>query len=355
MISLQASAENLEQRRASFTLSSPRVNLAELPLLSASPPIELGQVDANGDFYLQTDGPLVTASIRAARANLSPFSVQNLRSDVVLTPAAFSFKNLSAQMANGTLHSDGYWSPAAGRLHEFDFTSRVDALEIGELAAQFFPAMTGRLTGLLSGQARFTAALADAGSLRDSLESSGEASLHQGTIRDFNLIGQLLLRGSGGNISASRLPPSLAGLIERRDTSFESLKTNFTLEQKRIRTNNLVITTPEYTITGAGSIGLDRSTNWNGLLSFSPGITQEFQRDYRILRRLLDRRGGRLAVPFRLDGKIPNVKIRLDNRAFAQAIHTGPGQDKDSDGKPTQERKEVKRWIPDALDRFLKR
>jgi hypothetical protein len=146
----------------------------------------------------------------------------------------------------------------------------------------------------------------------------------------------------------------LAALIDRRDTPFDSLKTNFTVEQKRIRTDNLVITTPEYTLTGAGWIGFDRSTNWNGLLIFSPRVTEEFQRDYRIIRRLLDRRG-RLAVSFRVDGKIPNVKIRLDNRALAQAIGTGPGQDRELEPKPGQEPKEVKRWIPDALERFLNR
>ena len=354
MVSLQADAENIEQGRATFALSSVRINLAEVPLLSASPPVQLDQVDAKGDFQLQADGPLVTGSLRAARADLYPFRVQNLRSDIVLTPAAFSFKNLSGQMANGTVHSEGYWAPPAGRLQELDVTSKVAALEIDELAAQFLPATSGRLAGLLSGQARFTAALPDGGNIKDRLESSGEASVQQGTIKDFNLITHLLLRGSGGNISGSRLPPSLAALIERRDTPFDSLRTNFILEQKRIRTDNLVITTPEYTMTGAGWIGFDRSTNWNGLLIFSPGVTQEFQRDYRIIRRLLDRRG-RLAVSFRVDGKIPNVRIRLDNRAFAQAIRTGPGQDKESDTKPAQESKEVKRWIPDALERFLNR
>jgi len=354
IVSLQAAAENIEQRRATFTLSSARINLAEVPLLTASPPIQLDQVDAQGEFQLQNDGPLVTGSIRAARADLYPFRVQDLRSDIVLTPAAFSFKNLSAQMANGTFHSEGYWAPPGGRLQELDFTSKVAALDLRELAAQFFPATSGRLAGLLSGQARFTAALPEGANIKDRLETSGEASVQQGTIRDFNLITHLLLRGSGANISRSRLPPSLAALIDRRDTPFDSLKTNFTVEQKRIRTDNLVITTPEYTLTGAGWIGFDRSTNWNGLLIFSPRVTEEFQRDYRIIRRLLDRRG-RLAVSFRVDGKIPNVKIRLDNRALAQAIGTGPGQDKEPEPKPGQEPKEVKRWIPDALERFLNR
>src|SRR6185312_16133489 len=104
-------------------------------------------------------------------ADLHPFRVQDLRSDIVLTPAAFSFKNLSAQMANGTLHSEGYWAPPGGRLQELDFTSKVAALDLSELAAQFFPTTSGRLAGLLSGQARFTAA---AGGRK-----------HQGQPRDF--------------------------------------------------------------------------------------------------------------------------------------------------------------------------
>jgi hypothetical protein len=117
-----------------------------------------------------------------------------------------------------------------------------------------------------------------------------------------------------------------------------------------------VFSTPDYTITGAGWVGFDRSTNWNGLLLLSPRLTQEAQRDYRIIRYLLDRRG-RLPISFRLDGKIPNVRIRLENRALAQALRAGSsrGDDKDAEGKPGQESKETKRWIPDALERFLNR
>jgi len=98
--------------------------------------------------------------------------------------------------------------------------------------------------------------------------------------------------------------------------TFDSLKATFTVEKTRVRTEDLVITTPDYTITGTGSVGFDRSTNWNGILLLSPRLTQEVQRDYRIIRYLLDRRG-RLPISFRLEGKIPNVKIRLDNRALA--------------------------------------
>jgi hypothetical protein len=129
------------------------------------------------------------------------------------------------------------------------------------------------------------------------------------------------------------------------------------VDQKQLRTENLVVTTPDYTITGSGSIGFDLSTKWSGLLVFSPRLSQEVQRDYRLIRYLLDRRG-RLAISFRLEGKIPNVKIRLDNRALAQALRassSGRADDKDAENKHGDEPGETKRWLPDALERFLNR
>jgi len=222
------------------------------------------------------------------------------------------------------------------------------------------PPLTDRFEGQLQGHARFDAATTEGGSIKDALKGTGEASIERGMIKNFNVVSQVLLSGSGATISpssASRLPPGFAGLVGRRDTVFDSLKANFTVDQKRVRTENLVITTPDYTITGAGWIGFDRSTKWNGLLVLSPRLSQEMQRDYRLIRHLLDRRG-RLAISFRLEGKIPDVKIRLDNRALAQAMRassSGRADDKDVDTKQGDEPNDAKRWLPDALERFLNR
>ena len=228
------------------------------------------------------------------------------------------------------------------------------------LIANVIPQLKDRIDGQINGRAQFDAASADGASMKDALTGSGETLIRRGVIKNFNLVGQLLRKGNattGSDASASRLPPSFAGLISRPDTPFDSLKANFTVEKKRILTDNLVITTPDYAITGAGWMGFDRSTKWNGLIVLSPRLTQELQRDYRIIRYLLDRRG-RLAIAFRVEGKIPDVKVRLENRALAQALRSGPstrGDDADAGGKQGQESKEGKNWLPDALERFLKR
>src|SRR6185369_400522 len=179
-----------------------------------------------------------------------------------------------------------------------------------------------RFEGQLDGSGHFTVTRTDAGKVGSSLAGTGQAAIDRGTIKNFNLVSQLLLRGSGTTVSseaAARLPPGFAKLLTRSDTTLDSLRANFSLEGQQLRSENLVITTPDYTITGAGWIGFDRSAKWNGLIVLSPRVTQEVQRDYRILRYLLDRRG-RLAITFRLEGTIPNVKIRLDSRALAQAL-----------------------------------
>ena len=350
-IFLNGVAENLEARRASYTMRSAQLNLAELPLLTASPPVQLHQVIGKGELQFRDDGLMLTGSITAEQASLYQFLLKNLRSDIVVTARAFTFKNLSAQMFNGVFQSNGYWSPAAGHLRQVDFFADAEGVNIGSLLAQRFPA-AGKFDGLLNVRARFAAAAAEDASIDNTLNGSGEASVGQGVIKDFNPIAQLLLRGSGA--SAARLPPSLAALVDRPDTPFDSLKANFTVEQKRIRTENLVITTPDYTITGTGWVGFDLSTNWNGLMLISPRLTQDIQRDYRSIHYLLDRRG-RLAISFHLDGNIPHLRIRLDNRSLAQALRAGKSGEKEADEKPAQETKGTRRWIPGALERFLNR
>ncbi|MGH7816431.1 MAG: AsmA-like C-terminal region-containing protein, partial [Candidatus Binatia bacterium] len=152
-------------------------------------------------------------------------------------------------------------------------------------------------------------------------------------------------------------PPGFAKLLTRPDTVFDSIKADFTVEAQRVRTDNLVIATADYMITGAGWIGFDRATKWNGLIMLSPRITQEVQRDYRLVRYLLDRRG-RLAITFRVDGTIPNVRIRLDNRALAQTLRGGQSprdNDREVPSRSSQEANDGKHWLPDALERWLNR
>lgn len=358
-LALDGIAANLLEPNLAYRLRSAQFNLADLPALGAAPKVQLHNLSAKGNIQYQNDMLVLDGTVTASEGKLQELDFRDLRSEIVYSAAGISFKNLSLRALEGILRADGYLSAGMnpGRL---ELTAQSDGLDLRALASQLLPQWHNKLTGQLNGSVRLTT-LSKAGAItKKTISGSGDAAVQAGAIKDFNLVSQLLLRGSGTTVSTestARLPPGFAKLVRQPDTSFDSLKADFTIEPERIRTENLVIVTPEYTITGAGWIGFDRSTKWNGLIALSPKVTQEVQRDYRLLRYLLDRRG-RLAITFRADGTIPNVRIRLDNRALAQALR-GSSPERvegvETGGRSNQEPRDGKAWLPDALDRFLNR
>jgi hypothetical protein len=358
LFSLSGTVPDLLQPRLAYQLRSPRLNLADLPALETTSGLHLTNATGKGQLQMENSRILLAGSFAAPEGSFQRFNFRDFRSDILWSATGLAFDDLSLKIFKGTLLSEGRWTIAGDNSRRLRFTWRADAIDTSLLIGQLIPRLKNRLEGRLSGRAQFDAAAGPGASLRDALGGDGETAVDRGVIRHFNLLRQLLLGGGDPDGSAetiARLPPSIAGLLNHRDTPFDSLKASFILEQKRIRTENLVMTTPDYTITGAGWMGLDRSTRWNGLIVLSPRVTQEIQRDYRMFRYLLDRRG-RLAISFRLEGTIPNVKIRLDNRPLAQLLRSGaPPGDRESDNQSGEATREGKAWLPDALERFLNR
>jgi len=354
-IDLDGTAVNLLEPRLLGSLRSPDLFFTDLPMLGAGPPVRLKNASAAGEFYFESNQWILKASVTSPEGELNRLPFRDLRADIALSAAGLTFKNLWARTFDGRLRSEGRWAAGAGKAGQLEFSSQIDAVEMRVLLARLFPPLLDRFEGRLNGQGRFQVNSLDDSGTKEALKGAGQAWVQQGIIRDFNPISQLLLKGSGATISAAstaRLSAGLGALASQPDTPFESLKADFTVNQERVFSENLVFTAPDYTITAAGWIGFDRSTKWNGSLVLSPQLTQEVQRDYRIIRYLLDRRG-KLAISFRVDGKIPNVTVRLENRALAKALRSGKASSdgaNDGEGANTGD----KNWLPDALERLLR-
>ncbi|HEX2386795.1 MAG TPA: hypothetical protein VHL99_09545, partial [Candidatus Binatia bacterium] len=73
---------------------------------------------------------------------------------------------------------------------------------------------------------------------------------------------------------------------------------------------------PDYSVEGEGSVGLDKSLQWDATLTLAPELAQEAAQQRAELRPLIDR-SGKLAVPFQLSGTLgrPRVTPRLKSDA----------------------------------------
>jgi len=349
---------NLAEPKLDYKLTAAEIDLADVPVLAISRPLRLQQLSVKGRAQSQGDALSVNGEAAALQGNFDGLAVSDFRSAFSWSAAGLRFKDLTFNAAQGWFRSDGFQTATAGRNSaRLQGALGIKGADLRPLLATFLPLLNDRLDGNISGKTVYDVTLSDGDMMAQSLKATGDSTIERGIIKDFNVLSQLLLRGSGSSVSEAtkaRLPAALIELAQHNDTRFDTLKSDFTFDNGRISSANLILSTPEYTVTGAGWLDLDRTTRWNGQLVLSPRLTQEIQRDYRWIRHLLDRRGS-LAIPFRIDGTIPNVRIRIENRNLSQVLRGSQPRDKDRDGDDDRPPKEEKGWLPNALDRFLNR
>jgi hypothetical protein len=359
-IALAATVPFFGEPIVSYRLRSASLDLTDLPELAFGDSAHLKDVTAGGELRVQNGVPVIKGAVTSAQGILQSTAYQNLRAEVAWSPSGVSVKNLSLQALGGTIRANGNWGDGDDQSRRIEWASQIESMEVRDLLAQRLPQLKDRAGGQLDLRGRLDAVARKNITLRESLKGSGEAVIRRGTLKDFNLIAEIFRKAgvaSGPTRLSPRLSEILTDLLARRDTSFDTLKTNFTVDQQRIRSANLQLSTPDYDVLLAGWLAFDRTTRWNGLLVLSARISQEFLRDNRLLRYLADRRE-RLTIPFRIEGTLPYVKARPDSRAIGQAIRRGSlprAPEPPPVREPRQEPSERREPLPEALEQLLLR
>jgi uncharacterized protein involved in outer membrane biogenesis len=354
-LSASLDISDLNRLSGRYALRSPELNLTDIPLPAGAGAGRLKNVVASGEMIFENNSQRLQGSLSSSEGTFHDIPYRDLQTDIEWSTTGVSFKELRVGAFNGKLRAGGSWNFDGGQAASFRIAPRLDALSLNEILQQLAPDLKDRFDGQLDFRGEFDAGALPGETLGPMLKGSGATLIRNGRIKDFNLIARLFYRGAGQGQSAKaaeRISENLAAVVEREDTPVKDFKATLVFEGQRIRTDNLVFSTPEYEISGAGWIGFDGATRWNGLLVFSPSITRELQREYGAIRYFLDRKG-RLAVSFRLDGNLPNIRIRPENRALAQAFRWGTWQR--GDGVTGRQEGSGKNWLPDSLDRFLHR
>jgi hypothetical protein len=340
--------------RARYSLRSENLALADLPLFEKFVGT-MRNVLSEGEVVTTDEGRRLQGTLSSSAGTLQDVAYRNLQANIIWSTTGMSAKDLRIEALGGELHASGSVNFRDEQTRELWFLPDIHAWSLAEILARLAPGLKHRFGGQLDFRGEFVgSALADA-ALWETFKGSGAASITNGTIKDFNLLAQLFYRNSALEPMSQAPPPvsqNLTAILKRADTPVTELKATVTMEAQRIRTDNLSAVTPEYALSGAGWVALDGATQWNGLLVFSPAVTRELQREYGAIRYFLDRKG-RLAISFRIDGKLPNVRIRPENRALAQALRWGSGQ-RGSDLSGREERGGGS-WLPNSLDRLLHR
>ena len=252
---LSGVAPDLSRPAVDYRVRSDQVNATDLPTPVAGNPLQLSDVNGSGRVQVEDGRAVLSGSFAASNGHFQALSFRDFRTDVVWSAAGVAFSNLSARLFDGTIHSAGRWAGLDENPRRLHVSWQADEVDVRPLIGQLIPPLKNRVEGRLTGRAQFDTTVEERDKRRNTLSGSGETSINRGVIKDFNLVRQVLLRGSGAGSAteaSSRLPPGFVALVNQLDTPFDSIKADFIVEDRKIRTDNLVLTTADYTITGAG-------------------------------------------------------------------------------------------------------
>jgi AsmA-like C-terminal region/Domain of Unknown Function (DUF748) len=351
--SMSLEISDIRSPRARYSLQSDNLALTDLPFFAKLPGV-MRNVLSSGEVTLAEGGHL-QGVLTSSTGIFHGVTYRSLQTDISWSPRGINLKGLRMGAFSGELYAGSSWNVSGGQTREFWILPKIDSLRLNEVLARLAPQLKERFDGELDFSGEFEARALGDDALWETLTGSGAAVIRNGTVKDFNLVARLFERaGSQEQITNTTqdFPQGLTALLKREDTPVQELKATVTVKAQRLRTDNFSLLTSDYAISAAGSIALDGTTEGKGLLVFSPAVTQELQRQYGAIRYFLDRKG-RLAVSFRLDGKLPNVRIRPENRALAQALRWGSWQR--GDNLTGRKRRSEDTWLPESLERLLHR
>lgn len=201
-----------------------------------------------------------------------------------------------------------------------DATARHVALQplLSAFGARLAPHIDGVLDTTLSlsgggGQAR----------LRRSLAGTVRADVRDGVLHDVNLVERIFGSLTGVEGVATLAPASLRAshpeLFGAADTRFEELHATARLADGQARTDDLVLRTPAYTVSGSGVVALDGGLDLTGRFVAGKALTAD------VVGSIKDARWAAndehlLEIPFRLTGHLPDVRIKPDPAFVARVV-----------------------------------
>jgi uncharacterized protein involved in outer membrane biogenesis len=273
-------------------------------------------------------GPLTDPSAIPLRldGSFGPLGPQNLRIDTLhvdamVTPAALQVTHLDGRAFDGSFQLAGQLplrSDAVMRLQ-----GKLTNIAISQVLALFSADASKRVSG--HGQVRMDlhATGASVGAVRSTLAGEVAADLHDATIKDFNIIREVLGRGSKlpviGDLVSSGVKSQYEQMAATPDTRFQTFRATFQIAEQTLHTNDLEIEASDFGVRASGSITFSQEADLAGVLAMSPAFSRQVAGDVKEAKYLLDDQQ-RLALPFRLHGKLGTAKPQPDTNALLASL-----------------------------------
>jgi hypothetical protein len=183
-----------------------------------------------------------------------------------------------------------------------------------------------RLKGQLDTDLLLRGSGSDWPSIRNTLDGDGRFEVTEGVLKDVNLAESLLsdLTGIRGLVSfiSPRIRSDYREIFSTGDTSFDEFSATVEIGEGRVKTDDLLLATRDYTVRGEGFLTFPNRINATASLVMAERLSRDIIANVAAAK-FLANEDGCLHVPFTLRGHIPGARPKVDSKFVLTALQGG--------------------------------
>ena len=305
---------------------------------------------------------IAAPAMRAGTVELSGVDVTATERDGIAT-----LERLAFRVFGGTIEGKGRVDHKAAT-PAFAFETAVHGLDVSQAMAARVPDMAGRFEGRLEGNVVVSGSAGDEAVVRRTLTGKGRVIVRDGRLRDINIAESVLEGATGIGGLVTLVPPRVRerypAIFATDDTRFDELASEVRIGGERIHVDAMNVAARDYAVRGKGVITFAREADLTATLTASAPLTGDVVGALKEAAYLTDSTG-RLSIPFRFAGVLPNVRPKPDADFIARVLEkalVGQGLErllggggKPSDPKQPSNGKGTDELIKRGLDKLFGR
>jgi len=314
-VRLSASVTSFSPVTLSYDLSSPELNLSDLKkeASKSNRPDVLKDLKSKGSLRMNNNDAVFSGNVSSSKAVLSDIELTELKSNLSLTGQKARVNSFSMKAYGGII--SGKASYTMGPSPEFALISTVGGIDLKTFLTSRNPKGEQNIEGKTNLDLNVFGSGKGWEQIKPNLKGTAKAEIIDGAVLDINLAEEVLkgITGIPGLtvFISPRVRDRYPQVFSARDTEFEEFKASFILEQGKMRTNDLRITSSDYRVTGRGWIDLDSRVDMKSLLTLSQEFSEDMEEDMPELKYITSNKG-LVEIPFAISGKLPDAKPKPD-------------------------------------------
>jgi hypothetical protein len=285
-----------------------------------SKPPETGTTEKKKAPDMRVDG-----KISITKCKYNQLIIDNISAELQYADAVATLKNLRLDTLDGNISTSARINLADMASPQWNTDLTINKINTNE-ALNRFTSIKDTFYGSFNGNLSLQGKGADWNAILKSLSGNGTADIDDGKLAKVNVldaVGQSLLKFPGLSTVARAVSPGSDKHLN--ETEFDELSGKFRIREEKIILDALTMSASDFTLSGTGDIGLDKSLDLDAILVLSRTASERLGKD-KVMKYLLNK-DQLLEIPCAFKGDVASPRITVDgdslNRLMQNAAAKG--------------------------------